>query len=133
MVRAVGHAEQFGYDQTLDLIADWHASIGKAVLGKLGLCEEMCNAVGDQGDHERRWIHDSELSDILITSVVLAAAFDSPAALDSPAASDNSAPRSVAMDGISAFQHIGLTEQDCAAILTHAKHHLGLLHDALGG
>jgi hypothetical protein len=36
------------------------------------------------------------------------------------------------MDGISAFQHIGLTEHDCAVILTHAKQHLGLLHEALG-
>ena len=45
----------------------------------------------------------------------------------------NSAPQIVAMDGISAFQHIGVTEQHCADILTHAKHHLGSLHDALGG
>ncbi len=128
MVRAVGQAAQFGNDRALlDLIADWHAPIGKAVLENWGFAEQMCNAVGDQDDHERRWIHDSELSDILVVSVVLAAALDSPAALDNPA------PRAVAMDGISAFQHIGLTEHDCAAILTHAKHHLGLLHDALGG
>ena len=40
----------------------------------------------------------------------------------------NSAPQIVAIDGISAFQHIGVTEQDCADILTHAKHHLGSLH-----
>lgn len=128
MVRAVGHAAQFGNDRALlDLIADWHASIGKAVLENWGFTEQMCNAVGDQDDHERRWIHDSELSDILVASVVLAAA------LDSPAAPDTCAPRAVAMDGISAFQHIGLTEHDCAAILTRARHHLGLLHDALGG
>jgi len=122
MVRAVAHPAQFGNDQTsLDLVADWHASIGKAVLENWGFAEEMCNAVGDQNDHERRWIHDGELSDVLIVSVVLAEALK------------NSAPRIVAMDGISAFQHIGLTEQNCADILTHAKHYLGALHDALGG
>ena len=127
MVRAVGHTAQFGSDQALlDLIADWHGPIGKAVLENWGFAEQMCNAVGEQDDHERRWIHDSELSDILVASVVLAGTFDSPAALD------NSAPRTVAMDGISAFQHIGLTEHDCAVILTHAKQHLGLLQDALG-
>jgi HD-like signal output (HDOD) protein len=120
MVRAVGHAAQFGTDQTLlDLVADWHAPIGKAVLENWGFAEEMCNAVGDQDDHERRWVHDGELSDILIAGVALAGALKSGAPL--------------ATDGISAFQHIGLTEHDCAAILTQAKHHLGSLHDALGG
>jgi hypothetical protein len=52
-------------------------------------------------------------------SVVLAAALQNPAP--------------PARDGISAFQHIGLTEHDCAASLTYAKQHLGSLHDALGG
>ena len=120
MVRAVGHAAQFGNDQKLlELVADWHAPIGKAVLENWGFAEEMCDAVGDQDDHERRWVHDGELSDILIVSVALAAAFKSAAPL--------------AMNGISAFQHIGLTEQDCTDILTQAKQHLGSLHDALGG
>jgi hypothetical protein len=51
MVRAVGNAAQFGTDQTLlDLVADWHAPIGKAVLENWGFAEEMCNAVGDQDD-----------------------------------------------------------------------------------
>jgi HD-like signal output (HDOD) protein len=118
MVRAVGHTAQF--DQTLlDLIADWHPAIGKAVLENWGFAERMCNAVGDQNDHERRWMHDSELSDILTVSVVLAGALK------------NSTPP--AMGEITAFPHIGLTEADCAALLTQAKHHLGSLHDALGG
>jgi len=122
MVRAVGQVEKLGCDQSfLDLIADWHASIGKAVLENWGFAEQMSNAVGDQDDHERRWMRGEELSDILAVSVVLAAAMKSP----------SSPP--VAMDQISAFQHIGLTANDCAAVLTQAKQHLGSLHDALGG
>jgi HD-like signal output (HDOD) protein len=121
MVRAVGQAEKFGGDQAfLDLIADWHASIGKAVLENWGFAEQMCNAVGDQDDHERRWTRGDELSDILAVSVVLAAAMKNPS---SPPATEQSR----------AFQNIGLTAPDCAAILTQAKHHLGSLHDALGG
>jgi hypothetical protein len=61
----------------------------------------------------------AELSIILIASVALADALK------------NAAP--LVTDGISAFQHIGLTEQDCAVILTQAKQHLGSLRDALGG
>jgi len=121
MVRAVGQVEKLGGDQSfLDLIADWHASIGKAVLENWGFAEEMSNAVGDQDDHERRWMRGEELSDVLVVSVVLAAAMKNP-----------SSP-SIAMDRISAFQHIGLTPNDCAAILMQAKRHLGSLHDALG-
>ena len=122
MVRSVGHAEKFGADQSFfELIADWHASIGKAVLENWGFAEEMCNAVGDQDDHERRWAHGNELSDILAVSVVLATAMKNP----------SSPP--VATEQIRAFQHLGLTAQDCAAILTQARHHLGSLHNALGG
>jgi HD-like signal output (HDOD) protein len=120
MVRAVGHAELFGNNQKLlELVADWHAPIGKAVLENWGFAEKMCNAVGDQDDHERRWIHDGELSDILTASIALAAALK------------NAVPP--ALNGISAFQHLRLSDQDCADILTQAKHHLGSLHDALGG
>ena len=122
MVRAVGQAEKFGGDQSfLDLIADWHASIGKAVLENWGFAESMCNAVGDQDDHERRRTRGDELSDILAVSVVLAATMKNP----------SSPP--IATEQIRAFQSIGLSAPDCAAILTQAKHHLGSLHDALEG
>jgi HD-like signal output (HDOD) protein len=122
MVRAMGHAAEFGSDQTfLDLVSDWHAPIAKAVLENWGFAEEMCSAVGEQHDYERRWIRGGELSDILIASVVLAAAMNHPAL-----------PADTA-EGITAFQHLGLTGPDCEGILADAKVQLGSLHDALGG
>jgi HD-like signal output (HDOD) protein len=121
MVREVGHAGTSGSDRAfLDLVADWHPSIGKAVLENWGFAEQMSTAVGDQNDHERRWVHDGELTDILIVSVVLAAELKTPA------------PRNAAMKRVSAFHNIGLTEQDCDALLTQAEFHLGSLHEALG-
>jgi HD-like signal output (HDOD) protein len=122
MVRAIGHTETLGHHQTfLDLVADWHAPIGKAVLENWGFAEEMCNAVGEQNDYERRWTRGGELSDILISSVVLGAALKNPV------------PHFEAMNAVSAFQHLRLTEKDCAEMLIQAKRHLGSLHDALGG
>jgi len=121
MVRAMGRTAEFGSDQAfLDLVSDWHASIGKAVLENWGFAEEMCAAVGDQNDYDRRWVRGGELSDILIVSTVLAAGMKQP-----------TAPISAA--GISAFQHLRLSQADCSAILEQAKRHLGSLHDALGG
>ncbi len=122
MVRAIGHTAEYGTDQTfMDLVGDWHAPIGKAVLENWRFAEQMCNAVGDQDDHEFRWRHDGELSDILIVSVALAGAFKVP---------PSAAP---AIDRISAFQHLRLAEEDCAGILAQAKEHLTSLHEALGG
>ena len=92
MVRAVGHAAQFGNDQALlDLIADWHASIGKAVLENWGFAEEMSAAVGEQAERERKHRGEADLSDILIASVVLSKPLRMPA------------PRVIVIDGIDAF------------------------------
>jgi HD-like signal output (HDOD) protein len=121
MVRAVANGASFGNDLSfIDLVAGWHPQIGKAVLENWQFAEEMAEAVGDQLEYERRWRHDPDLTDILIVSIVLADALKSPA------------PRDIAMEGISAFQTINLSNQDCAAILTHAEHEVGSLHDALG-
>jgi HD-like signal output (HDOD) protein len=121
MVRAIGHTERFGDDQSfLDLVGDWHAPIGKAVLENWGFAEEMCDAVGEQNDYERRRTRGGELADILISSIALGAVLKNPA------------PQFGWTSGISAFQHLRLTEADCTEVLAHAKQHLGSLHDALG-
>ena len=121
MVREVGHAGSLGANRAfLDLVADWHPSIGQAVLDNWGFAQEMSAAVGDQNDHERRWVHDGELTDILIVSVVLAAELKTPA------------PRTVATKSVSAFHNLGLAEHDCNELLSRAESHLGSLHEALG-
>ncbi len=121
LVRTADNAAEFSSDPVfIELVADWHGSIGKAVLENWGFAEEMCNAVGDQDDYERRWVHDSELSDVLTASVALAATLRNPSA------------GPVAIDQITAFHHIGLTVADCALILANAKIHMSSLHDALG-
>jgi HD-like signal output (HDOD) protein len=121
MVRAVAHGSAFGNDAAfIELVAGWHAQIGKAVLENWQFAEEMSDAIGDQSEFERRSRHDADLTDVLIASIVLAGALKTPA------------PRKIATDGISAFQILGLGEKDCAAIMTHAELQVGSLHDALG-
>jgi hypothetical protein len=79
----------------------------------------MCDAVGEQSDHERRWKHTAGLSDVLIASLVLAEALNTPE------------PRVVATDGINAFLTVGVKAEDCAAILTEAEKQISLVHEAL--
>ncbi|MEA3132697.1 MAG: hypothetical protein QOG17_543, partial [Gammaproteobacteria bacterium] len=120
-VRAIGKAGELGNQEAfLELVSGWQASIGKAVLENWGFAEHMCAAVADQGDYERKHKGDADLSDLLIVGVVLGEALHTPA------------PRVVDMEGIGAFPAMQLSDQDCAAVLSHAERQIGSLQAALG-
>lgn len=103
----------------LDLLSGWQASIGKAVLESWGFAEELCDAVGEQADHERRWKHEAGLTDVLIASILLADALKS------------AQPRAVATDGVNVFLTVAVKAEDCAAILAEAEQQISLVHEAL--
>jgi len=120
MARAATQGAGLAADHAwLDLLVGWQASIGKAVLESWGFAEEMCDAVGEQGDHERRWKHEAGLADVLIASLVLADALNAPE------------PRAVAIEGISVFLTVGLKSEDCGAVLAEAEQQISLVHAAL--
>lgn len=120
MARAATQAAELGGENSwLDLLAGWQASIGKAVLESWGFSEELCDAVGEQGDHERRWKHEAGLSDVLIVSLLLAETLKMPE------------PRTVPNEGINAFLTVKVAAADCAAILAAAERQISLVHEAL--
>ena len=108
-----------GAQSWMELVSGWHASIGKAVLQSWGFADEMCDAVGDQDDVERRWKHEAGLVDVLIASLVLADARMTPE------------PRVIGTAGINAFLSIGVTPADCTAILSEADEQIRQVHEAL--
>jgi HD-like signal output (HDOD) protein len=121
LVRSASHAAQYGRDPDfLELVSSWHASIGKAVLENWGFAQEISDAVGDQGDYERKKRSLPELTDVLMVSMIMGEALQKPA------------PREVDMEGIAAFQTIGLSASDCSDIMRHAEYALGSLHETLG-
>jgi HD-like signal output (HDOD) protein len=118
MARAVSGG--LGSEQSwMELVSGWQASIGKAVLQSWGFAEEMCEAVGDQGDVDRRWKHEASLVDVLIASLILADALTQPE------------PRILGTEGINAFLSIGVTPADCSAILSQAEEEIRQIHEAL--
>jgi HD-like signal output (HDOD) protein len=120
MARAATQATGLGpEDSWLDLLDGWQASIGKAVLESWGFAEDMCQAVGEQTDHERRWKHEAALTDVLIASLVLAEALQAP---------ERAAAETL---GINAFLTVGVKAEDCSAILARAERQISLVHDAL--
>jgi len=121
MVRSVGKSDKLYQDPSfVDMIANWHPAIGKAVLENWGFDEHMCEALGDQDDHDRGGKNEADLTDIIVVAVALARVLREPG------------PRTVETDGIKSFSRLHLTQQNCAEILKHAEHQLGSLHAALG-
>jgi HD-like signal output (HDOD) protein len=124
MVRAVGKLDDFDKESFNELVLGWQASIGKAVLENWGFAEEMSAAVGDQGDgaglRERARKHEADLADILIASIALSEALKMQD------------PRAIETKDITAFSIIGLSVEDCSAILSHTQKKLGSLQSVLG-
>jgi HD-like signal output (HDOD) protein len=121
MVRSVGKAEKLHLDPAFrEMIAGWHAGIGKAVLENWGFEDAMCEAVGDQDDHERGGRGEPDLTDVLVVSVELAHVLR------------NSPPQSVETNGVNSFTRLHMNSPECAAVLRHAGYQLGSLHAALG-
>jgi HD-like signal output (HDOD) protein len=120
MARAVSAASGLGSEQSwMGLIGGWQASIGKAVLQSWGFADEMCDAVGDQYDIDRRRRHEASLVDVLIASLILADALSMPE------------PRVIGTQGSNAFLSIGVTPADCTTILTAADEQIRQVHEAL--
>lgn len=121
MVRA---AAQSGVDYAsfMDLVSGWQASIGKAVLENWAFGAEICDAIGDQDqvERERRRRHEPDLTDILIAGVLLGNAMKTPA------------PRNIDVQGVAAYAALGLSSQDCGAVLSQAETHLASLQATLG-
>ncbi len=120
MARAATQATGLGSEHSwLDLLIGWQASIGKAVLESWGFAEEMCYAVGEQADHERRWKHEAGLSDVLIASLILADVLKTPERA------------AAATKGVNAFLTVAVKAEDCSAILEEAERQISLVHEAL--
>jgi HD-like signal output (HDOD) protein len=120
MARAASATDGLGSAQSwMELISGWQAPIGKAVLQSWGFAEEMCEAVGDQDDLDRRWKHEAKLVDVLIASLVLADALKRPE------------PRTLGTEASNAFLSIGVTPAECGTILNQADEQIRLIHQAL--
>jgi HD-like signal output (HDOD) protein len=121
MVRAVGKANSVLADPAfLDMLEGWHPGIGKAVLKNWGFADAMCEALGGQLQLDRGDPGAADLTDLLIVGVALARVMREPG------------PRTLNMEGISSFQRLTLSSQECATIMQIAENQLGSLHAALG-
>ncbi len=119
--RADSNAELLEDPATLNqILRDWHASIGKAILEAWGFPEEVANAVGEQDEIDRSIAGHVDLTDVLTVSVMMAAYADHPADLD------------LNLQGIRGFRRLGLDGESCAGILQESARDIADLRRALG-
>jgi HD-like signal output (HDOD) protein len=121
IVRAASDPQKFRSTRSLlELIDSWHPAIGKAVLENWGFGEAIAEAVGSQQDYDHGGKHAVDHADILIVSLVLAAALRPGAA------------RTINVAPIRSFHRLGLKADDCRNVLRHTEQHIGALRSALG-
>ncbi len=122
LTRASDHPELFNSAGTLNqIINDWHAQIGKAILENWEFPEVMVQAVADQQDLSREDVETADLSDIIAISILMSS-FDSDVT-----------GLQVAMHGVPAVARLGLDEAKTAAVMKEFGAEVGALRSALGG
>jgi HD-like signal output (HDOD) protein len=121
LTRAIDHPELFASEVTLtEIIDDWHASIGKAILENWNFSESMAQAVGEQSDFSRTEDGPADLSDVIAVSIIMASHTTDIPALE------------VALRGLGATKRLGLDEEKTAAVMRESASEVTALSQALG-
>jgi HD-like signal output (HDOD) protein len=72
LTRAVDHPELFADDAALrEIIDEWHASIGKAILENWNFPEAMAQAVGEQASADRAEEAPPDLNDVIAIAILM--------------------------------------------------------------
>jgi HD-like signal output (HDOD) protein len=119
--RVIDHPELFASNTLLNqIIGEWHASIGRAILENWNFSESMARAVGEQADLSRTEEGPPDLSDVIAVAILM----DSHAA-DVPGLA-------IALKDLAAARRLGLDEAKTLTIMDESAAEVSALSDALG-
>jgi HD-like signal output (HDOD) protein len=121
LTRAVDHPELFLSDNTLDdIVKDWHASIGKAILENWAFPEATATAVGEQEDLEREDSGPADLRDVVAVAILMANNRDDQAGLEA------------ALMDLPPAVRLGLDQDKTRLVLQECAAEVSALNQALG-
>ena len=121
LTRAVDHPELFASDATLnDIIGEWHASIGRAILENWNFSESMAKAVGEQADFSRTDDGPPDLSDVIAISILMASHVTDIPGLE------------IAMQNLGAAKRLRLDAEKLEAAMRESAAEVTALSQALG-
>jgi HD-like signal output (HDOD) protein len=121
LTRAIDHPELFASDTMLnEIVGEWHASIGKAILENWNFSEAMVQAVGEQEDYSRNEEGPPDLSDVIAVSILMATYGKDIQALET------------ALLDLGAAKRLGLDEKKTRAAMLESAVEVTALSEALG-
>jgi HD-like signal output (HDOD) protein len=121
LTRAIDHPELFASDTTLnEIIGDWHASIGKAILENWNFSESMAQAIGEQTDFTRTEDGPPDLRDVIAVSILMASHVADVPGLEA------------ALHDLGAARRLGLDETKTLAVMRESAAEVTALSQALG-
>ncbi len=122
LTRALEHPGLFSGDAELnEIINDWHASIGKAILENWEFPEAMAQAVGNQEDSARDDDGAADLADVVAVSILIASRGMDIAGLE------------IALQGHPGAARLGLDETKTLSVMQDSAAEVNALAQALGG
>jgi len=120
LARAHRHAALSADAATLSqIMRDWHASVGKAIVENWGFPEHIAEAVGAHEDVARS-ITEPDVTDVLSVAVMMSVFMGHEADLE------------LNMQGVNAFWRLGLDNDKCVHIMRDCAEEISALRAALG-
>jgi HD-like signal output (HDOD) protein len=121
LTRVVDHPELFASNTLLSqIITEWHASIGKAILENWNFSEAMAQAVGDQADVGRVLEGPADLTDVIVVSILMASHMGDIPGLEA------------SLSDMAAAQRLGLDQAKTQAVMSESAAEVTALSQALG-
>ena len=121
LTRAVSHPELFTSGGMIEqIVGEWHASIGKAILENWEFPESMAQAVGEQEELARHEPEQADLSDVLAVAILMSRY--SPSEPDVVQA----------LDGLPSSARLGLSESRIVSVMRDSALEVKALGTALG-
>ena len=120
LTRVIDHPELFASNTMLNqIIGEWHASIGKAILENWNFSESMAQAVGDQADFGRVLEGPADLTDVIIVAILMASHAEDLPGLEA------------SLSDMTAAQRLGLDQAKTQAVLSESAAEVSALSQAL--
>jgi HD-like signal output (HDOD) protein len=121
LTRVIDHPELFASNTMLNqIIGEWHASIGKAILENWNFSESMAQAVGDQGDFSRTEEGPPDLSDIIAIAILMASHIEDVPGLE------------LVLTDLGAAKRLGLSGAKTLEVMQESAAEVTALSQALG-
>ena len=116
LTRAIDHPDLFASNDALNQIIDeWHASIGKAILENWNFPETMAQAVGEQANVDRTEEGPADLNDVIAVAILMA-----------------SHGTDVALHELGAAKRLGLDSEKTQGVMRESAAEVNALSLALG-